>query len=143
NQRGSSVIRGNLLVIPFGDALLYVQPLFLQATSNGLPELERIIVTTSNPNQGVIMSDRLDTALVALAQNRKGIVLSDPNATPVPSANPSAPPTGGAPASQAELAAQALDRYNRAQAALRNGDWNTYGAELAEMEKILRQIAGR
>lgn len=142
NQRGSSVIRGNLLVIPFGDALLYVQPLFLQATSNGLPELERIIVTTSNQNQGVIMSDRLDTALMALAQNRKGIVLSDPNATPVPSATPSTP-SNGASASQAELAAQALDRYNRAQAALKNGDWNTYGAELAEMEKILRQIAGR
>jgi uncharacterized membrane protein (UPF0182 family) len=143
NQRGSSVIRGNLLVIPFGDALLYVQPLFLQATSNGLPELERIIVTTSNQNQGVIMSDQLDTALVALAQNRKGIVLSQPGATPVPSANPSTPPAGGAPASQTELAAQALDRYNRAQEALKNGDWTTYGNELAEMEKILRQIAGR
>jgi len=143
NQRGSSVIRGNLLVIPFGDALLYVQPLYLQATTNGLPQLERVIVTTSNQNQGVVMSDRLDTALVALAQNRKGIVLSDPNAPSIPSANPSTPPTGGAPASQAELAAQALDRYNRAQAALKNGDWNTYGAELAEMEKILRRIAGR
>jgi uncharacterized membrane protein (UPF0182 family) len=140
NQRGSSVIRGNLLVIPFGDALLYVQPLFLQATNGGLPELERIIVTTSNPNQGVIMSDRLDTALTALAQNRKGIALSQPGATPVPSTPPA---SGGATGSQAELAAQALDRYNRAQEALKNGDWATYGNELAELEKILQQIAGR
>ncbi len=141
NQRGSSVIRGNLLVIPFGDALLYVQPLFLQAASGGLPELQRVIVTTSNPNQGVIMSDRLDTALLALAQNRKGVVLSQPGSTPAPSA----PATPGSPATgtQAELATQALDHYNRAQEALKNGDWSTYGKELAEMERILQQLAGR
>ena len=139
NQRGSSVIRGNLLVIPFGDALLYVQPLYLQATSNGLPELQRIIVTTSNQNQGVIMSDRLDTALSALAQNRKGVVLSQPGTTPT---TPT-PSTGGASGSQAELAAQALDHYTKAQAALKAGDWTTYGSELAAMEAILKQIAGR
>ncbi len=143
NQRGSAVLRGNLLVIPFGDALLYVQPLYLQASTNGLPELQRIIVTTSNQNQGVVMSDRLDTGLAALVQGRKGIVLSQPGTTPTAPAAPTTPASGGAPASTTALAAQALDRYNRAQEALKRGDWVAYGNELAELERVLKQLAGQ
>ena len=41
NQQGSQVLRGNLLVIPLEDAVLYVQPLYIQAQSNPLPELKR------------------------------------------------------------------------------------------------------
>jgi uncharacterized membrane protein (UPF0182 family) len=141
-------------VIPLGDAVLYVQPLYLQARSsqggqsNALPELKRIIVTTSSPNQGVVMSDRLDTALNALAQGRTGVVGSatlpgggttSPN--PSPSPGPSGTPT--VPGAPADLATQALGAYNRAQEALRVGDWATYGRELAEMERLLREIAGR
>ncbi len=140
DQRGSSVIRGNLLVIPFGDALLYVQPLYLQASTNGLPQLERILVTSSNPNQGVVMSDRLDTALLALAQGKKGIVLAQAGTTP--SATPTPPATGGT-GSQADLAAQALDHLNRAKEASQRGDWATYGSELGEMERLLQQLAGQ
>jgi uncharacterized protein len=154
DQRGSSVIRGNLLVIPLGDAVLYVQPLYLQAgvsqgtPSNGLPELKRIIVTTSSPNQGVVMSDRLETALTALTQGRTGVVLAVPlpnggTASPSPSPSPGPSGTPTVPGNQADLAAQALDHYNRAQAALKAGDWATYGSELAEMERLLKQIAGR
>jgi uncharacterized protein len=141
NQGGSSVIRGNLLIFPMGEALLYVQPLYLQATTNPLPELQRVIVTSSSPDQGVVMSDRLDTALNALAQGRKGIVMSAPT-TPgatTPSGNTGQPAPGGA---LADLAQQAFDHYNRAQAALKQGDWATYGQEMSEVEKILRQMSG-
>jgi uncharacterized membrane protein (UPF0182 family) len=142
NQSGSSVIRGNLLVFPIGEALLYVQPLYLQATTNPLPELQRVIVTSSSPDQGVVMSDRLDTALNALAQGRKGIVMSAPGTAPpsAPSGNTGQPAPGG---TQSDLAQQALDHYNRAQAALKQGDWATYGQEMGEVEKILRQMSGR
>lgn len=157
DQRGSSVIRGNLLVIPLGDAVLYVQPLYLQARgnqgapSNALPELKRIIVTTSSPNQGVVMSDRLDTALAALAAGRTGVVGSTTppgggttSPTPSPSPGPSGTPTvPGTPGVPADLAAQALEAYTRAQEALKAGDWTTYGRELAEMERLLKEIAGR
>lgn len=143
NQRGSSVIRGNLLVIPIGDALLYVQPLYLQAAQNGLPELQRIIVTTSNQNQGVVMSDRLDTALLALGQGRKGIVLSQPGTTPTPSPSPSSPPTSTTPGSQADLLAQANDHYLKAQAALKNGDLATYQKEVDAIGAILKQLNSR
>lgn len=149
DQRGSSALRGNLLVIPIGEAVLYVQPLYLQSNggqggaSNALPELKRIIVTTSNQNQGVVMSDRLDTALGALAGGRTGVVLAAtlPGGATTP---PPTPPGGTAPpAGSGDLAAQALDAYNRAQAALKNGDWATYGREIAEVERLLKQLTGR
>ncbi|MGN6361495.1 MAG: UPF0182 family membrane protein [Thermomicrobiales bacterium] len=142
NQSGSSVIRGNLLVFPMGEALLYVQPLYLQATTNPLPELQRVIVTSSSPDQGVVMSDRLDTALNALAQGRKGIVMSAPG-TPNTSTPPSNTGQPAQPGTLGDLAQQALDHYNRAQAALKQGDWATYGQEMGEVEKILRQMSGR
>lgn len=139
DQSGSKVIRGNLLVIPLGDALLYVQPLYIQAASNPLPELKRVIVAS---NQGVVMSDTLEAGLTALAQGRKGTVLSTP-ASPGTGSSGAPASGGGAGGDQGGLAQQALDRYNRAQEALKRGDWNTYGQELAEMERLLRQLAGR
>ena len=154
DQGGSAVIRGNLLVIPMGDAVLYVQPLYLQAranqgaTSNALPELKRIIVTTSSPNQGVVMSDRLDTALAALAQGRTGVVASTPlpsggTPSPTPSPSPGASGTPTVPGDPNALAMQALAAYDRAQEALKIGDWATYGREMAEVQRLLNQLAGR
>src|SRR3978361_948187 len=53
SQQGSQVLRGNLLVIPLEDAVLYVQPLYIQAQSNPLPELKRVIVASTDT---VVMS---------------------------------------------------------------------------------------
>src|SRR5207247_5636438 len=44
NQRGSQVIRGNLLVIPIERSLVYVEPLYIAAEKGQLPELKRVIV---------------------------------------------------------------------------------------------------
>src|ERR1051326_5753210 len=44
NQMGSRVIRGHLIVIPIGNSILYVSPLYLRAESGQLPELRRVIV---------------------------------------------------------------------------------------------------
>jgi len=43
NQMGSRVIRGNLLVVPIENSLLYVTPLYLRAQTGQLPELKRVI----------------------------------------------------------------------------------------------------
>jgi uncharacterized protein len=46
NQGGSRVIRGNLIVIPIAGDFLYVEPIYLQASGNPLPELQRVVVAT-------------------------------------------------------------------------------------------------
>jgi uncharacterized membrane protein (UPF0182 family) len=62
-QAGSTVIRGNLLVIPMEESLLYVEPVYLQAESLAYPELKRVIVVSSN---NVIMAESLSEALSSL-----------------------------------------------------------------------------
>ena len=45
DQRGSRVIRGNLLVIPINQSFLYVEPVFLIAEGTNIPQLKRVIVS--------------------------------------------------------------------------------------------------
>jgi len=62
-QAGSRVIRGNLLVLPVNNALLYVEPIFLEAESGGLPELARVIVVFQ---ETVVMEDTLERSLIRI-----------------------------------------------------------------------------
>jgi len=137
SQQGSQVLRGNLLVIPLEDAILYLQPLYIQAQSSPLPELKRVIVASTD---SVVMSDRLDSALAALAQGRSGEVL----ATSPPQQPSQAPPgaTGAATTgSAADLATSARDHLRAAEAAAGKGDWATYGTEMATVHQLLDQLA--
>ncbi len=81
SQQGSQVLRGNLLVIPLEDSVLYVQPLYIQAASSPLPGAE---ARHRGVHGAVVMSDRLDTALAALGQGRSGEVLSPAAAASTP-----------------------------------------------------------
>ena len=65
DQRGSQVIRGNLLVVPFEDSFLYVEPVYLLSETSALPELKRVIVAN---NSEVAMEETLEEALVSLIQ---------------------------------------------------------------------------
>jgi hypothetical protein len=132
DQRGSQVLRGNLLVVPIRDTLLYVQPLYLQAENSRLPELTRVIVASS---ERVAMGPDLPSALERLVRAAPGSVVAQPT--------PARPPAAGLSAEElARLAQQAREQYRRAQAALQRGDWAGYGAALKELEATLDQMAG-
>jgi uncharacterized membrane protein (UPF0182 family) len=142
NQSGSRVIRGNMLVIPIKNSILYVQPLYLEATGTeaSLPELRQVIVASSDG--GVVMRDTLDQALSSLTSQNA------PSTGPIQPAEPGntgttnqPPPAEPSNVSVATLTEQALDAYNRAQAALKTGDWETYGREQATLKQILDQLA--
>src|SRR5205085_2087149 len=137
SQQGSQVLRGNLLVIPLEDAVLYVQPLYIQAQSNPLPELKRIIVASTG---AVVMSDRLDTALTALGQGRSGEVLATAASQASTQGQAEAPPSG-AELSTADLAASARDHLRNAEQAAGRADWATYGNEMAQVQQLLDQLA--
>lgn len=128
-QRGSQAIRGSLLVVPIEDALLYVEPLYLAATESGaLPELRRVIVAFGNQ---MVMEPDLETALAGLfgkqsSERRSG---------------PLKPGTAVSESSESSPGRQALEHYRRAQRALRDADWETYGAELKRVEQALEALA--
>jgi hypothetical protein len=62
-QVGSEVMRGILLVIPMGDAILYAEPVFLKPETLDFPELRRIILADSRQ---VVMHRTLDESVDAL-----------------------------------------------------------------------------
>ena len=74
NQSGSQVVRGNLLVIPIGETLLYAEPIYLRAESLAFPELKRVILAT---NTRVVMEPTLQQALAALLGDRRAEVATD------------------------------------------------------------------
>lgn len=130
NQIGSRVIRGNLLVIPIDDALLYVEPLYLSAESRQLPELKRLIASTGDR---VVMAQNTDSLFAALfAQEPK----------PPAVAASTLPPAPGARA-ESGANAEALNYYRRALDALSKGDWRTFGAEMDAMQKALQGIPAK
>jgi uncharacterized membrane protein (UPF0182 family) len=128
NQMGSHVIRGNLLVIPIEDAVLYVEPLYLSAETRELPELKRLIASTGDR---VVMSQNVDSLLAALftKETRQPPVVT---ATGPAGALPPAaePPSSG-------TAAVALHHYHQAMDALRKEDWQTFGVEMEAVQKTL------
>src|SRR5207253_4974176 len=130
---------GNGLVIPREDAVLDVQPRYMQAPSSPLPELKRIIVASTG---AVVMSARLDVALGALGQGRSGEVLA--SAAPASAQAQPQPQPSGATTPQtvsADLAAAARDHLRAAEAAAGRGDWAAYGTEMAAVHQLLDQLA--
>jgi uncharacterized protein len=63
NRQGSRVIQGNLLIVPIEQSLLYVEPIYLEATQNQLPTLVRVIVAYENR---IVMAQNLQQALTAI-----------------------------------------------------------------------------
>ncbi len=82
NQMGSRVIRGNLLVVPIGNSILYVSPLYLRAQSGQLPELKRVIAAYGDR---VVMEETLPAALAALFRETAPIAGLPTGAGPSPS----------------------------------------------------------
>lgn len=66
NREGSRAIQGNLLVIPLGDTLLYVEPVYLEAVEQGIPTLARVIVVHENQ---IVMKPSLEEALNEIFQS--------------------------------------------------------------------------
>ncbi len=147
NQRGSSVIRGNLLVLPMNSSFLYVEPIYLQAESSQLPELTRIIVASG---ERLVMRETLEEALTALLEGAPSVdtIVEEPPVTETgeETAEPgdtTEEPTPVPPAADAtieELIQSANEHYEAAEAAQRNGDWATYGRELEALRQDLERL---
>ena len=68
---GSQVVRGQLLVIPVGDAIIYVEPLYLQSEVLAFPELKKVILADGS---NVVMADSVDEGLAMLLDDKAALV---------------------------------------------------------------------
>ena len=94
DQAGSSVIRGNLIVVPLGDSLIYLQPVYLQSTSSSFPEFRRIIVASPHSVVwGPTLGDAIGLLVAADARGGEPGASPTPTPTPEPGASPTPAPT--------------------------------------------------
>ncbi|RJQ31355.1 MAG: UPF0182 family protein [Actinobacteria bacterium] len=126
NQSGSNVIRGNLLVIPIKDSLIYVEPIYLEATDGGIPELKKVIVAFNNK---IAMEDTFDSAL------SKVFTGASTAAKPTPQA-----PTPGVQPNVSALVNQANQLFTDAVNKQKSGDWAGYGTSIDQLGKVLDQL---
>jgi uncharacterized membrane protein (UPF0182 family) len=129
SRGGSRLVFGNLLVVPLGKSFLYVQPVFVRSSQeNSYPELKRVVVVHGGT---VGLGTTLGEALVdsGLGEDTSG----EPG---------KGEPAGGEPAqgaSSADLLAEALTHFDKANEALKAGDLATYQDEIDKAEDLIKQ----
>jgi uncharacterized membrane protein (UPF0182 family) len=144
-SQGSDLNFGNLLLVPIEDSLLYVRPLYVEATSNPVPELEKVIVVYEGE---VAVEDTLRESLVAIFDDAPDTLedLTDEPATtdggsppqgeePPPDDTPPVDPGTDVPA----LLAAAADAFDQAQDALDDGDLGLYQERVAEAQQFVER----
>ena len=141
-QNGSKVIEGNLITLPVGGALVYEEPIYIQAagrtggsTSGSYPVLKRVAVSFDG-NVGFA-----PTLPQALAQVVPGLATGSSGSTGPAGGSGSGSGTGSGTVSAAVRGhlQQAETDYTKAQAALKRGDFASYGKYNALMKKALDQ----
>ena len=152
NREGSAVIRGNLLVIPVDNSILYVEPIYMKATQSPFPELKQVVVARGDGS--LAMRETLSGALAALLGEPppRLAALEPTRITPEagPPAEGVAPPSApeaaapaaplGPPPDVQALAAQADRHFREALERQREGDWAGYGESLEKLQQTLDQL---
>jgi hypothetical protein len=87
NQQGSHVRRGSLIVIPVGRALLYAEPIYLQAERSPMPELRLVVLALQDR---LAYGPTFEVAMAALFGNGQSTLATAPNAPSAPSTSPAA-----------------------------------------------------
>ncbi len=146
NQSGSKVIRGNLLVVPIGNSVMYFEPLYLQATQSPIPELTRVIVAYGDK---VVMEPTLAEAVIKIfggSASTGSTTTTAPGGTTTTTA-PGATTTTTTPGTvttlptdPAALATLANALYNQAIEAQRRGDWAEYGQVIDRLGIVLEAL---
>ena len=132
NNNGTKYSRGNMFVIPVNSSILYVEPVYLEATNASIPEVKRIIVAYGDK---IAYEETLAACLVSLFGDgaEEGVGTDDP------ATETDKPDTEVM--SQSELIDKAVTAYANAQTAMQNGNWAEYGKYLSEMEDALNKLA--
>lgn len=134
NTEYSRLISGNLLVVPMGESVLYVKPLFLESRQNAIPELKRVVLAIGNGQP--VVAESYGEALKKLFGEGQEL-------PPAVAAPAGAQPPGQAPPSRnlkADLR-EALKLLDEADAALRSGDFAKYGQLQKQAREKLKALS--
>jgi uncharacterized membrane protein (UPF0182 family) len=152
DQRGSEVKYGNLLTLPVGKGLLYVEPLYVQAQGLPFPTLQFVLVAFGNRTAfAPTLGAALNTLFGAGAGEQAPDPDTQPTPTPTPSGTATASPTSPAPAptgaggTLSPALTAALNRlstaYAELQAAYRTGDVTRIGEAQTKVNEAAAAVA--
>ncbi len=127
DQRGSNVIRGNVLVLPLNGTLLYVEPIYLQSETAAYPELRMVVLMH---NDAISYAPNLEEALEGLYADTDG-------------SRPVRPAASAATGEIQELASRANEVFREYTAASGRGDFEQAGNALEELGEILSELSIR
>jgi len=116
DQRGSRVIRGNLLVIPISQSFIYVEPVYLMAENSAIPQLKRVIV--SNGEKLAMEPTLRDSLNVVFGARTTGSAR-------------------GSIIEEVDNLSEARKAVTTAEEALRDGDWNLFGRTMQKLKQLL------
>jgi len=123
NQIGTRVVRGNLLVVPIEESILYIEPIYLRAEQEGaIPELKRVIVAYGDK---VTMQETLEESLATIF----GKVKEEPKEVETRDIE--------------DLISEAVKHYNSAQEFLKSANWEGYGIEQEKLREVLEELSKR
>jgi uncharacterized membrane protein (UPF0182 family) len=124
-QVGSRVIRGNLMVVPIEDSLIYVEPIYLQATQSKLPELKRLIFAYDN---AITMAPSIDEAISNVFQGDFSSV----------------PKQDRELQTSTDTTKRPLDRlfkvFENVKKTAQELDWSRFGKQMDELETVIESL---
>ncbi len=129
-QSGSSYKRGDLFVIPIGTSLLYVEPVYLEATNQAIPEVKRVIVAYQDK---IAYEPTLGEALMSLFGSD-----AEGGGKDIDGINDG---EGDTSESVKSLISKAQNAYEKAIECQKNGDWEGYGKYIKQLENYLTKLA--
>ena len=125
-QKGSTVIRGNMLVIPIEESLLFIEPLYLKAETSEMPELKRVILSFADK---IVMEENLNASIEKLFYGSSFVAES--TITEKDSG-----------LRLKEYANRAYRHLLQAERYQRTGNWAGYGEELKKLRELLNIMKG-
>ncbi|MEO6392456.1 MAG: UPF0182 family protein [Pyrinomonadaceae bacterium] len=141
NQQGSTVLRGNLLVLPIGKGLLYIKPIYLKAARSPMPELRLVVLATQ---EKLVYGSTFAEALTKLlGEPATAPIGPDAKPTPTPVDNkgkPVPPPPTPPTANTKQLIDRATQEFNDYQRLTQEGKFGEAGLKLEQLKKTLEEL---
>lgn len=134
SSAGSKYRRGDMFVIPIEDSIMYVEPVYLEAANQAIPEVKRVIVAYGDQiAYEATLQEALEDLFGEGLGNKKDEAADDTGAQE----------QGSKELSTKELIAKANEEYESAVAAQREGNWEEYGKHLKKLESYLKKLESK
>lgn len=122
SQGGSKVIRGNMIVVPIEDSILYVEPIYIASSNqNTLPELKQVVVAYE---EKIVMKDSLQDAIYAIFGEK---------APSVPDVSVDETPDSGE-ITYSDAAKRVVEEFEKVKNASKNNSWTEFGSYMEALE---------